>query len=112
MKYLVDVNLPYKFAFFNNSNFIHQRELNSCSKDSEIWDFCKEKILTILTKDADFVERIIVSEPPPKVIHFKLGNCSIKTLYDFFEQKWNTIEEFSQSYKLVNVYWDRIEGIE
>lgn len=112
MKYLVDVNLPYKFAFFNNDNFLHQRELNATTKDSQIWNFCKENDLTILTKDADFAERMILSEPPPRVIHFKLGNCSVKQLYSFFESKWEIIKDFAADYKLVNVYWDKIEGIE
>ncbi len=80
-------------------------------KDSEIWRFAKENNLTIVTKDADFSDRILLSDPPPRVIHIKLGNMKIKNFYQAIQSVWNEVVEMSQNYKLVRVYHDRIEGI-
>ena len=36
--------------------------------DHELWSMARVKDLTILTRDADFFDRIIIEGPPPKVI--------------------------------------------
>jgi predicted nuclease of predicted toxin-antitoxin system len=38
---------------------------------------------TIVTKDADFYDRIILSEPPPRVIYLQIGNMRIRELFVF-----------------------------
>lgn len=69
--YLVDNNLPYYFSLWNNPDFVHQRDLGSRAPDSSIWEFAQRQNLTILTKDRDFSDRILLCEPPPR-IHFRL----------------------------------------
>lgn len=59
--------------------------------DSEIWNYAIEKNLIILTKDVDFFNRLLVSENPPKVIYFQLGNYSLKQLHNYFESNWDKI---------------------
>ena len=76
-KYLIDVNLPYRFIHWKSKEYIHQREINAKMADSFIWNYALENNLTIVTKDADFSERILLHTPPPKVIHFKTGNMKI-----------------------------------
>lgn len=56
-KFLVDVNLPKKFKFFNTEQFIHVVDINPKMKDSEIWDYALSNDLIILTKDSDFYLR-------------------------------------------------------
>ena len=72
---------------------------------------CKRKNLTIITKDADFQNRILISEPPPKVIQIKVGNCKLKDLHILLNRIWNDVLEFNKDCKLVTVYADRIESI-
>lgn len=110
-KYLVDVNLPYYFSYWNSDEFIHLRDINDEMKDEEVWEFAKNNNLTIISKDSDFSNRIIVSNPPPKVIHIKIGNVGIKELYSICAFLWQDIMKMSQDCKLVNVFRDRIEGI-
>jgi predicted nuclease of predicted toxin-antitoxin system len=111
-KFLFDVNLPFLIFNWVENNSIFQKDINSKMPDSEIWDYCKQNNITIVTKDADFSDRIIIQSPPPKVIHFKTGNLKIKEFESFVSKNWSNIKEFSEKYKLVNVYLNKIEGIE
>ena len=50
-------------------------------------------------------------EPPPKVIHIRFGNMSMKEFHKTVKQVWGGVLEMNKDYKLVNVYKDKIEGI-
>lgn len=110
-QFLIDVNLPYYFSLWNNEHYIHQRNINPKWKDVKIWDYAKENNLTIITKDSDFSEKIIFLEPPPRIIHIKFGNVKMKLFYKIISELWEEACETSKKYKLVNVFLDRIEGI-
>jgi predicted nuclease of predicted toxin-antitoxin system len=43
----------------------------------------------LISKDADFSNRIIVKNPPPKVIHIKVGNLKIQELHKFLNDNWS-----------------------
>ena len=94
-KYLVDANLPYYFSLWNGKEFIHQVDLGDTWSDEQIWNYAKEHYLTIITKDADFSNRIILSEPPPKVIHLKIGNMKLNRLFEFLSENPEAIANFS-----------------
>ena len=110
-RFFIDVNLPYYFSLWNSDEFVFVRDINPKMKDSEIWEYAKTNNLTIITKDSDFSERIIIKYPPPKVVHIRLGNIKIKELYDFLNKQWSDIIDYNKKYKLVTVYKNRIEGI-
>ena len=76
-KYLIDVNLPYYFSLWNTSEYLHQKDIDDMWLDEQIWEYAKENDLTIISKDSDFANRILLKNPPPKVIHIKLGNMKI-----------------------------------
>lgn len=111
-KYLIDVNLPYRFVHWAGNEYIHQHDIDPRLSDKQIWEYAKNNNLTIVTKDSDFADRMIMSEPPPKVIHIKIGNIKLNQFHSFIAKNWNKITEINNSCKLVNVYIDRIEGIE
>ncbi len=110
-KFLVDVNLPYYFGLWRDSGYIFVKDLNDEWSDSEVWNYAKENDLTIITKDADFSSRMILDQPPPKVIHIRIGNMKISEMFIFLNLVWNDVIEMSSKCKLVNVYKDRIEGV-
>ncbi|MBX9807293.1 MAG: DUF5615 family PIN-like protein, partial [Flavobacteriaceae bacterium] len=68
-KFLIDANLPYYFSLWNNPDFIHLKDINDEWTDEQVWAYAKEKKMTIITKDSDFSNKIMLSNPPPKVIH-------------------------------------------
>jgi len=110
-RFLVDVNLPYYFSLWNNSDFIHQKDINDAWTDEQIWNYAKANNLTIITKDSDFSNRILLREPPPKIIHMRIGNLKMRNFFELIKQIWSEILNVQETHKLVNVFRDRIEGI-
>lgn len=110
--FLIDANLPYYFSLWNTSAFIHQKDINDEWTDEQIWLFAKENKLTIISKDSDFSNKIMLSIPPPRVIHIRFGNMKMKPFFDTINKVWNEVVEMNKEHKLVNVFTDRIEGIE
>ena len=53
---------------------MHQKDINDEWSDEKIWIYAKENNLTIISLDSDFSNKIIMSSPPPKVIHIRFGN--------------------------------------
>lgn len=111
VKYLIDVNLPYYFSLWNSKQFIHQNDINDQSSDEEIWQYAKNNNLTIITKDVDFSNKILLHEPPPKVIHIRFGNMKMNEFFATMNKLWKDTLEINQTHKLVNVFVDRVEGI-
>ena len=111
-KYLVDANLPLKIKAWQTDEFEFVNQINDEWTDSEVWDYAKQNSLTIVSKDSDFSHRIIVSNPPPKIIHIKIGNMKLKDFNSAIEKLWTTAQKLSESHKLVNVFIDRIEAVE
>ncbi|MEK7432604.1 MAG: DUF5615 family PIN-like protein [Cyanobacteriota bacterium] len=110
-KFLIDVNLPYYFSLWNNEDFIHQKNIDDSWADEKIWEYSKINNLTIITKDSDFSNKILFKKPPPKVIHIRFGNMRMNDFFITLGNLWPEILELNKEFKLVNVFKDRIEGI-
>lgn len=100
------------FLYGKANDYIHQFDIDDEWTDTQIWNYAIENNLTIITKDADFSNRIISHNPPPKVIHIKLGNMKMREFFTVTTAIWNDVLELSENHKLVNVFRDRIEAIE
>ena len=111
-KYLIDVNLPYRFSLWKDEDYIHQTDINDEWTDERIWDYAAQNNLTIITKDSDFSNRIIFHEPPPKIIHIRFGNMKMREFFTITTAIWGDVLELSENHKLVNVFRDRIEAIQ
>lgn len=109
--FLVDANLPYHFSLWNRSNYIHINDLDKMMSDSDIWELSRINNYIIITKDTDFSNRILSTEPPPKVIHVRVGNMTIKELHAFLNRIWPEIVTLVEENKLVNIYSNRIEAV-
>jgi predicted nuclease of predicted toxin-antitoxin system len=111
MKFLIDENLPYRFSLWKECNCEYVFGNPSLRTDKDIWDYSKDNNLVIVTKDADFSELILINEPPPKVIHIKIGNMKMKELHFLLNNNWEKIESLILTNKLLNIYHDRIEVV-
>lgn len=87
------------------------KDIDDQWNDSKIWEYARIHDLTIITKDADFSNRIIFSEPPPRVIHLRFGNLRFNDFYQVISTQWKAIVELSEACKLVNVFTDNIQGV-
>jgi len=110
-KFLVDANLLQTYNLWQDSDFLYAVQLNIERNDQAIWTFSSERNLTILSRDMDFANRILHFTPPPKVIHFRIGNMRYPTFRAFMNANWQKSTFYSLNYKLVLVYPDAIEGI-
>ena len=55
---------------------------------------------------------IMMNDPPPRVIHIKLGNMRIKDFHQLISEIWKDVLVMSDDFKLIRVYSKRIEGID
>lgn len=90
--YLIDVNLPKFFSFFNKENFSFVEDIDLQLSDTKIWEYAIQNNMIIVTKDTDFYDRYLISEQKPKIIFLQLGNVSLSELYLYFKQNWKIIE--------------------
>jgi len=111
-QYLIDVNLPSRFSVWSGGEYEHVVHINDEMKDSEIWEYAKKNNLTIVTKDTDFSDMVMLNNPPPRVIHIKLGNMKMKEFHQKISGIWSDVCLMSEAYKLVRVYFKSIEGID
>lgn len=79
--------------------------------DEDIWSVARDKGYTIISKDSDFSHRILLSSPPPRVIHIRLGNVNMRVFHRAVRSYWEEVLLLSETHKLVTVYTDRIEAV-
>jgi predicted nuclease of predicted toxin-antitoxin system len=109
--YLFDENLPTRLRFSPKLPIVSTSKIGRQPTDSQIWEFARKHDLVIVSKDADFSDRIITQSPPPRVVHLRLGNLRRNDFHTLLARVWPQIETLLKSHKLVNVYADRLEGI-
>lgn len=110
-RYLIDANLPRNFRIWNGDAYVHQHDIDPTLPDRDIWHFARERDLIIVTKDSDFSSRMLLSEPPPRVVHIRLGNMSMRVFHEAIVQRWAAITTMITDHKLVTVWTDRMEGV-
>jgi predicted nuclease of predicted toxin-antitoxin system len=110
-RFLIDVNLPRDFAFWNSPEFIHQSDIDPVRTDREIWLDARTRGVVIVTKDADFSQRVLVQGPPPAVIYVRLGNMRLRELRSRLAVAWPKAAQLSETHCLVQVFHDRIEAV-
>ncbi|MBX7044708.1 MAG: DUF5615 family PIN-like protein [Ignavibacteria bacterium] len=111
MKFLVDVNLPKNFSFFNTDGFVHWVDINPQMSDDKIWDYALENNLIILTKDSDFYFKSVREESHVKVVYFKLVNQKLSDLYKYFSNNWKLIKDLIENNRLVLASVNEVEII-
>lgn len=104
MIYLVDINLPTEFSFFEQWNFVFVKDISNSLPDSKIWDLALEKDYTILSRDKDFYYRALQTSKSPKIVLFRLGNIKNLQLAHYFQVHWLQIENHLQHHRLI-VLW-------
>lgn len=80
-RFLIDVNLPYRSSLWAGDDFVHAKDLGERWSDSELWAYARSQDLVIVSKDADFSDRILVSQLPPRVVHIRLGNMKMRDFH-------------------------------
>ncbi len=106
---LIDENLPFPPALPTQLPVVHSRELGTQPSDTFLWQYAMANDLVILTKDADFSERIQLSGPPPRIVHLRVGNLRRSDFIRWLYRQWPAVEGKLPDHKLINVYIDHME---
>ncbi|MEM7016194.1 MAG: DUF5615 family PIN-like protein [Pseudomonadota bacterium] len=109
--FLLDENLPIKLQFTPSLTVHHVSELGDSLPDTEIWQHAKQHHWVIVTKDADFSNRFMLEDEPPKIIHLRFGNMKRQDFHAFLADIWPKLEALISDHNLLHVYRDRIEII-
>jgi len=110
--YLIDENLPADFRLPTAFHCTHATGVSQSPSDSLVWQHARDHQLVVVTKDADFSHRILTAEPPPWVVHVRLGNLRLTPFVQHLVSVWPTVESLLPKHKLISVFPDRIEGVE
>lgn len=110
-RFLIDANLPYRFGLWQGTDFVHQRDIGDTWSDREVWEYAKARDLVIVTKDSDFSHWMMFSDPPPRVIRFRIGNMRLRELHSFVNGQWSQLATLTRNHKLLIVTRESIEAI-
>jgi len=95
---LFDENLSHKLVEILSDDYprcIHVRDAGlRGTEDFQIWNYCKEHGLMIVSKDTDFRERSFLEGPPPKVIWLDVGNAGTQAIIELLKRKRFEVERF------------------
>jgi predicted nuclease of predicted toxin-antitoxin system len=109
--YLFDQNVASRLQFRPSLPVIPLTNAGANPTDTDVWQFAFQNELVIVSKDADFSQRIIVRTPPPWVIHLRFGNLRRHEFHALLARVWPQVEALLKTHKLVNIYRDRLEGV-
>jgi predicted nuclease of predicted toxin-antitoxin system len=100
MKLLFDQNLSPKLVdrlvdLFPDSSHVLSVGLD-CADDDQVWEFARQNVLAIVTKDDDFNNLSVLRGHPPKIVWLQLGNCTTDDAEAVLRARFAEIEAFEQ----------------
>jgi predicted nuclease of predicted toxin-antitoxin system len=104
MKLLFDHNLSPKLIhrlaeLFPNSNHVYHLGLDQV-EDRQVWQYAKTNGFTIVTKDGDYNDLLILSGFPPKIIWIRRGNCSTNEIENILRMHYLDIQDLTNTESL------------
>ena len=98
MRLLYDENLSPRLptrlaAAFPDSLHVSGAGLQGHS-DTELWDYARQRGLTLVSKDNDFRQMSFLHGAPPKVIWLHVGNAPTRDIEALMLAQLNRIESF------------------
>ncbi len=108
MKYLIDTQLPKRLAHELEKlghDAIHTLDLpeGNRTKDRDINSFSKEEKRVVVSKDSDFVDAILLSSKPYKLLFIATGNISNTQLLYLFRENIRAIDEAFETSRLIEL---------
>lgn len=108
---LIDENLPRGLGVALGEPHVHASALGSRLSDDLLWERARQDGLVVVTKDADFFDRLMLDGPPPKVVWFRTGNLRRADLESYAISIWKMVRQRLQQADLIEIHSDRIEAI-
>jgi len=113
MKFILDAQLPKKlsdFLVWKGYDSIHTLDLplKNKTKDSEINQFTIDEKRVLISKDLDFIESLLISDKPYKLIYLTTGNITNKALLEIFSHNIEKIVTMISENRLIEITEDSI----
>jgi len=109
---LLDENVPTRLSIRPEVTVVAASDVfGQGVSDAALWEYATRNEYAILTKDADFSDRILASKPPPWVVHLRFGNMRRREFHELLARLWPRVEVLLGNHKLVTVYADRLEVV-
>ena len=108
MKYLIDAHLPRRLSNLLLSigfDSVHTLDLayKNATKDSDINILSLEEKRVVVSKDSDFIDSLLISNKPYKLVYVATGNISNKALLQLFIDHINQIDSLLDSNRFVEL---------
>ena len=113
MKFLVDAHLPKKLSLllqWKGYDSLHTLDLpnKNRTKDNQLNQISMEEKRVLISKDLDFIESIILSNKPYKLISVTTGNISNKKLLEIFSENIDIMVQYLKHSKVIEIANDTI----
>ncbi len=113
MKFLLDAQLPKKLSDFlkwKGYDSIHTLDLPKKNRttDNEINDISIKEKRVVISKDGDFIESLLLSNKPYKLIYVAVGNITNKELIEIFSKNIDEIVYHIKYAKLIKIMRNKI----
>ena len=108
---LIDENLPASLASLLPVPCSHATDIAQQPTDSQLWLYARQRDWTILTRDTDFFDRLMIEGPPPKIIWVRLGNIRKAELENLLTRLWPSISTLLVNADLVEVHPTSLEAV-
>ena len=113
MKFIVDAHLPKKLSLllaWKGYDTLHTLDLanKNRTKDSEINQISLDEKRVLISKDLDFIESLLISNKPYKLIYVVTGNISNKQLLELFSKNIEKIIDSLENSRLIELTADTI----
>jgi predicted nuclease of predicted toxin-antitoxin system len=101
MKLLFDQNLSPRLVnrladLYPDSQHVFYLGLDQAD-DRALWEYAKQNDFTVVTRDSDFSELVILQGFPPKVIWIRRGNCSTNQIEEILRSHNKDITQFNEN---------------
>jgi len=108
---LIDENLPETLQHIFGPSAVHVSSLGQRMSDHQLWTRGRANNSIIVTKDADFFERLAIEGPPPKIIWVRTGNLRRIDLEGMLARVWHEVSVLLNNADLIEVHSDRLEAL-
>ena len=108
MKFIFDAQLPRRLSLlfkYKGYDSIHTLDLPGKNKttDSDINEISISEKRVVVSKDLDFVESLLISSKPYKLLYVSTGNINNKELQDIFEKNLDQIIAYLMENRFVEL---------
>ena len=113
MKFLLDAQLPKRLSLFLNykgHDALHTLDLTNQnrSKDSELNTLSLKEHRVVISKDMDFVESLLISDKPYKLLYINTGNINNKQLQTLLSENLEYIILSLEENRFVELTYENI----